>query len=191
MKIYSNDIISQLESDRFRFAELVEFQLDTPLYLTTAGFNISASTATSSGTQTYLAQGSFLNFSGVRQSDELRVNNVSLTLSGSTPTFVNMVLQDQYLHRKIYIYKAWLNLTTGAIVDAPVLIYTGTITGGEVNDTATECQVALTTSNEFYDFDRITGRKTNTDSQEKWFPSDRGMRFSTATIADIKWGRNE
>jgi hypothetical protein len=190
MKNYHPDIIAQLESDRFMFAELIEFDLDTPIYLTSASYDITTATATSSGTQTYLAQGSFLNYSGVRHSDELRVNNVSLQLSGSTATFVNMVLQDQYLHKTVKVYKCWINLTTRAIVDAPVLIYSGTMVGGEVNDTQSECQVTMTTSNEFYDFERITGRRSNDNSQQRYFAGDRGMIYSTAAIADIKWGRN-
>lgn len=190
MKNYHPDIIAQLESDKFMFAELIEFALNTDIYLTTASYDITTATATSGGTQTYLAQGSFLNYSGVRHSDELRVNNVSLILSGSTATFVNMVLQDQYLHRTVKIYKCWINLTTRAIIDQPVLIYSGTMTGGEVNDTQSECQVTMTTSNEFYDFERITGRRSNDNSQQRYFPGDRGMLYSTAAIADIKWGRN-
>jgi hypothetical protein len=190
MKNYHPDIVTQLESDKFVFAELIEFGLSTPIYLTTASYDITTATDTSSGTQTYLAQGSFLNYSGLRHSDELRVNNVSLILSGSTSTFVNMVLQDQYLHKPVRIYKCWINLTTTAIVDEPVLIYSGTMTGGDVSDTSSECQISITTSNEFYDFERITGRRTNQNSQQRYYPGDNGMLYSTSAIADIKWGRN-
>lgn len=190
MKNYPTNIVTQLESDRFVFAELIEFELATPIYLTTASYDITTATDTSNGTQTYLAQGSFLNYSGVRHSDELRVNNVSLILSGSTSTFVNMVLQDQYLHKTVRIYKCWINLTTTAIIEQPILIYSGTMTGGDVTDTSSECQVTVTTSNEFYDFERITGRRTNQNSQQRYYPTDNGMLYSTSAIADIKWGRN-
>lgn len=172
------------------YAELIEFQLSTPLYLTTASYDISTSTATSSGTQTYLAQGKFMAYSGVRQSDELRINNVAIQLSGSTDTFVNMVLQDQYLHRRINIYRTWIDIATNSLIDSPSLVYAGTITAGDVSDTATTCEVTLTTSNEFYDFEKVSGRKSNQNSQQRWYPFDNGMLFSTTAIADIRWGKS-
>lgn len=189
MKILASGIVEQLESDAFVFAELIEFQLDTPIYLTTAGYNIYASTLTSGGSQTYLAQGKFLSYSGVRQTDELRINSVSILLSGSTDTFINMVLQDRYLHRTIRIYKTWINITTNALIATPSLIYSGTITGANVVDTARETQVSIDTGNEFYDFDRVAGRLTNSGSHQRFYPTDQGMIYSTGTISDIKWGK--
>ena len=189
MKILNSSIIEQLESDAFVFAELIEFQLDTPIYLTTAGYNIYASTLTSNGSQTYLAQGKFLSYSGVRQTDEFRINSVSILLSGSTDTFINMVLQDRYLHRTVRIYKTWINLTTNALIASPSLIYSGTITGANIVDTAKETQVAIDTGNEFYDFDKVAGRLTNSGSHQKFYPTDQGMIYSTATINDIRWGK--
>ena len=189
MKTLSANTVSAISSTAFLYAELIEFQLATPLYMTTASYDIQTSTATSSGTQVYLAQGKFLAYSGVRQSDELRVNNVAIQLSGSTDTFVNLVLQDQYLHRRIDIYRTWIDIATNSLIDSPSLVYSGTITGGDVLDNANNCEVTLTTSNEFYDFDKLAGRKTNQASQQRWYPFDNGMLFSTTAIADIKWGK--
>jgi hypothetical protein len=189
MKILSNNTIAQLSATSFLYAELIEFQLGTPLYLSTASYDITTSTSTSQGNQTYLAQGKFLNYSGVRQGDELRINNVAIALSGSTDTFVNILLQDQYLHRKMQIYRAWIDVATNALVATPSLVYAGTITGGDITDTEKECTVSFTTSNEFYDFDKIAGRKTNMGSQQRFFPTDEGMIFSTSAIADINWGK--
>lgn len=189
MKILDSEIVTQLESSSFVYAELIEFQFSTPLYLTTASFDIQASTLTSSGSQTYLAQGKFLSYSGVRQSDELRINTVAINLSGSTSTYVDVVLQDQYLHKQMQIYRVWLNVSTGVPIATPALIYAGTITGGEVNDTQDECTVGLSTSNEFYDFDKLSGRKTNPNSQQRFYSGDLGMNYSTVTIGDIRWGK--
>ena len=189
MKTLDAAVVTQLESGSFVYAELVEFQTATPLYLTTASFDITTSTLTSSGTQTYLAQGKFMSYSGVKQVDELRINMVTINLSGSTSTFVNLVLQDQYLHKKIQIYRVWLNTSTGAIIATPALIYAGTMTGGEVTDSTTECSVSIVTANEFYDFEKTSGRRTNENSQQRYYTSDRGMQYSTTTIGDIRWGK--
>ena len=189
MKTLSAGVLSEIGSTSYIAAELVEFGLSTPLFFTTAQFDVAASTATSGGSQTYLAQGNFMSFSSLTETEELRINNVSVNFSGATSTFVNVALGDLYLHRTIRIYKIWFNKTTMATIADPLLIYNGTITGASVADTDTESTVSFVTANQFYDFERTAGRKTNNGSQRRFFPGDSGMIYSTTEIADIQWGR--
>ena len=181
--------VAILNSRAFITCELVEFQLSTPLYLTNAQFDIAASTETSSGTQTYLDQGTFLAYSGVREIDEIRVNNINITFSGASNAYINIALNDNYLHRAFRIYKVFLNNSDMALLTDPIMIYDGAIVGASVQESATESVVTFQTANEFYDFDRTAGRKTNNGSQQRVFPGDRGMEFSTSAVQDIRWGR--
>lgn len=178
-----------LTSGAFVTTELVEIGLSTPLYLTTAQFDISAATATSGGTQTYIAQGQFMSYTGVREIDEVRVNNINVTFSGATNTYVNIALNDNYLHRPFRIYKIFLNSATMALLTDPIMIYDGSITGASVEESSRESLVTFQTSNEFYDFERTAGRRTNTGSQTRFYPGDKGMDYSTQSISDIRWGR--
>mgnify|MGYP003967417299 CR=1 FL=1 len=178
-----------LSSHTFITTELVELHLDTPLYLSTAGYDVMTDTPSSSGTQTYIAQGDFIAFSGVRETDQVKINNVSISLQGATATYRNIVLNDNYLHRSIKIYKVLLDQDTLAPEVAPILIYDGQITGASVKESPQEAIVTLATSNEFYDFERVAGRRTNNGSQQRHYPSDMGMEFSTSAIADIQWGK--
>lgn len=181
--------VTILNSRAFITCELVEFQLATPLYLTNAQFDIAASTETSGGTQTYLAQGTFLAYSGVREIDEMRVNNINITFSGASNAYINIALNDDYLHRPFRIYKVFLNNSDMALLTDPIMIYDGAIVGASVQESATESVVTFQTANQFYDFDRAAGRKTNDGSQQRAFPGDRGMEYSTASVQDIRWGR--
>jgi hypothetical protein len=178
-----------LTSRSFITCELIEMQLSTPLYLTTAQFDIVATTETSGGAQTYIAQGQFLAVSGIREADEVRINNINVTFSGATNTFVNIALNDNYLHRAFRIYKIFLNPANMNLLTDPIMIYDGSLTGASVEESQQESQVTFLTANEFYDFDRQAGRKTNSGSQVKFFPADRGLDFSTVSIQDIRWGR--
>ena len=189
MKTLGAGIQTEITNRQFVSCELVELGLATPLFLSTAIFDVVTSTDTSGGSQTYLAQGNFLNFTSVIESEELKINNVSINFSGASSTFVNIVLNESYLHRTIRIYRVWFNTSTGAIIDSPLLVYMGTITGASVSDSTDESTVSLVTSNHFYDFERTAGRKTNPGSQKRFFPGDEGFRFSTAELADIRWGR--
>lgn len=189
MKTLSAGITAEITARSYICAELVEFGLTTPLFFTTAQFDVVTSTDTSSGTQTYLAQGNFMSFSSVTETEELRINNVSVNFSGATSTFVNVALSDNYLHRTIRIYKIWFDKSTMAAIDAPLLIYNGTVTGASVADTEMESTVSFVTANQFYDFERTAGRRTNNGSQRRFFPGDAGMIYSTTDIRDINWGR--
>ena len=39
------------------------------------------------------------------------------------------------------------------------------------------------------DFEKVSGRRTNTNSQKLFFSSDKGFEFSGSSVKDIKWGR--
>lgn len=189
MKSFSLGVVNEITSTNYISAELVEIDLTTPLYLSTAVFDVVTSTETSGGTQTYIAQGSFMGFTGVSETEELRINNVSINFSAATTAYVNIALGDNYLHRSIRIYKVWFDKTTMAVIASPVLIYDGTITGASVSDSEDESVVSFVTANQFYDFDRTAGRRSNDGSQRRFYPGDSGMIYSTSDIADILWGR--
>ena len=189
MKTLSAGITTEITASSYISTDLVEFDLATPLYLAASQFDVYTSTDTSSGYQTYLAQGNFMSFSSVTETEELRINNVNINFTAATSTYVNIALADNYLHRKIRIYKVWFDKTTWAIIASPLLIYSGTITGASVSDNDTESGVSFITANQFYDFDRVTGRKTNNGSQRRYYPADSGMIYSTTEIADVLWGK--
>ena len=178
-----------LTSRSFITCELIELELTEPLYLNSSQYDIVATTATSQGQQVFLAQGQFLNYSGVRETDEMRVNTVNISFSGATNQFINIALNDRILHRPIRIYKVFINSTNLQLITEPVIIYDGTIVGATVEESPDNSIVTLQTANEFYDFERRSGRRTNTGSQQRFFPGDLGMDFSTKSISDIKWGR--
>jgi hypothetical protein len=189
VRTLTNTAITTLASRAYLMAELIEIEFDTPLYLTTAGYDITTTTTTSGGSQTYIAQGDFLNFTGVNESDEVRVNSVNMTVQAASNKFTNVILNGNYLHRAFRIYKILLDADTITALTDPIMVYSGQITGASATDSPTQATVSIVTANEFYDFERTSGRKTNDNSQRRYYPGDRGMEYSTMTISDINWGK--
>lgn len=189
MRSLSNDTLDILASRAFIMTELIEFEFDTPLYLTTAAYDITTSTATSGGSQTYIAQGDFLNLTGVSDTDEVRVNTVQVTVQAATSKFRDVVLNGNYLHRTFRIYKVLVNPNTMLPAVDPIMIYSGQITGASATDSPDTTTVEIATASEFYDFERTAGRKTNDGSQQRFFPGDRGMEYATLAVSDISWGK--
>jgi hypothetical protein len=183
-------VIDQVTRRAFISTELVEIQTTTPIYVTSAPYDINIQTATSNGFQKYIAQGSFLSFTGINTTDKISVNTIQLTFTGATSFYTVGILNDAYLHRPIRIYKLFLeqnqNITNYI---TPFLIYEGIMTGGNIEEDGNSSVVTINTNNHFYDFERRNGRRTNSASHRRIFPNDAGMDYSTQNTRDIVWGR--
>jgi hypothetical protein len=190
---FPQHIKDQISRRAFISFDLVEIDMPTPIYLCNAPFDITQITQTNPLSTIYRAQGSFLTFSSINTTDEIRVNNIALTFSGSSPFYLNLVLNDNYLHRGIRIYKQFIDqkpvLSSNRLqLPPPIMIYKGTMVGANVDESLSESTITINTSNQFYDFMRINGRRTNNASHTRLFPNDRGMEFSTSKVLDIQWG---
>ncbi len=178
-----------LNSGSFILADLVELQLDTPLYFTSAGYDLTTSTDTSGGVQTFYAQGKFMSHTAVNEREQPNIGTVNVTFTGVPDTFRNIALSDNYLHKEIRIYKAFFSSTDLSSLVDPVLWYSGRFTGANVVDSSDTSTVTFQTSAHFADFDFTSGRKTNDGSQQRFYPGDKFFEYTTEAISDIKWGK--
>jgi hypothetical protein len=185
-------IVNQITRRAFISTELLELELPVPIYLTAAPYDITQQTPTSNGFKTYVAQGSFLSYSGIGLVDTIRVNSIQITLAGATSNYIQYLLNEQFLHRPLRIYKQFLEqkivVNQQSTFIAPILIYEGVMTGASMTEDGKQSTITLNTNNQFYDFDRKNGRRTNPASQKRYFPNDKGMDFSTVNVQDIQWG---
>ena len=74
--------IAALASDSFNFATLIKFEFDTPIYLTDWYQDVSALSAT------WASSSHFLGVSNSTESSDLRVNGLSVTLSGVEHSYI-------------------------------------------------------------------------------------------------------
>ena len=49
--------------------------------------------------------------------------------------------------------------------------------------------ISLQATNHFGNFEKINGRSTSDNSQQRHFSGDKGFEFSALTVRDIRWGR--
>ena len=162
---------------------LLEIHLSSTSYITDAGHDISY------GGNSYQASSHFLNVQTVKESAELRVGSTKLILSGVEQSFVSAFLSSGYVSSQVRILRAFLD-TNNVIVGAPVLIYDGRINGYNVKDTMDTSVIELDVASHWSDFEKRSGRKTNSNSQGLFFPSDKGFDFAANIVKDLKWGRS-
>ena len=175
---------TEIVKDQNKPFHLLEVHLDSGTqYLTDSYISISFNS------NTYTPLGHFLSFSNIVETNELTVDQLSISLSGVEQTYTNLLLNENYIDRKVVIYQAFLN-DSEALVSSPVQIFAGRINNPVIkedvsNGTAT---LAVNVASQFVDFNKINCRYTNNESQQSFFEGDTGFRFASASVKELNWG---
>jgi hypothetical protein len=171
--------------------DLIELHLSTSLYFTSSNIDIDfdSNTAPDSGANTYLAQGQFLYFSNITESSDLRVGQVDLTFTAVDTTTVALLLNNNYMNKRVVIYRAILENDYSFTSDDVFTVFDGRIMNYSIRETDSTATVTMTVASLFADFERKNGRRSNDASQQSVFSGDLGMNFSAEIVKDIKWGR--
>jgi hypothetical protein len=172
-------------------ADLIELHLDTALYLTSTNINIDydSPTAPDAGTNTYLAQGQFLSFGNIVESSDIRVGQIDLTFTAVDTTTIALLLNNDYMNKRVVIYRAILGNDYNFTSDDVFTIFDGSIMAYSIQEQDNTATVVITVATQFADFERTNGRRSNNASQQAVFSGDLGMNFSAQIVKDIKWGR--
>lgn len=174
--------ITALESDKVRLAHLVSIGFDSPLYLTDYFHAI-----TYDGNE-YDPASHLLSLDDVQETQDLRVGTITINISGVDQSYISIFLSQQYINREVEIWLAILG-ADGTITGDPIKTFDGQISGYSLQESKNSCVINMKVASHWADFERKTGRFTNNNSQQYYFPNDTGMRFAAESIKDIKWGK--
>jgi hypothetical protein len=173
---------TELAKDGFRLCNLIYIDVGSGIRLTDYAHDITYSS------NTYSVSDHVLNVGEPKESRELRVNTMSLSLSGVEQTYISLFLSSDYVNRQILVQKAAI-AADGSIVGAPFIAFDGRLTRFEVTERKTSSEVIVEAASHWADFDKKSGRLTNNNSQQQYFPGDVGFEYAANTIRDLKWGR--
>ena len=138
---------------------------------------------------TYMAQGHFLNFSGLTETADLQIPNLTCTLSAVDQSWVSVVLTKPFIDRRFVIYKAFLDYTSMAMISSPIIIFDGRMDNSVIADSPSgSCSVQITATSQWGDFDRKSGRHTNPQEQQVFFPGDKFFDYVAQLNKSVKWG---
>lgn len=185
--------------------DCVELQLkDTSganqcLYLCSGGFDVSfdSPTAPNAGTNSYIAQGNFIGFSGMSEDMDVKVGKFSITLSGLGNDYLTKFINYDVEGRRVCIYKAFLSFGPSgtdplSLVAAPILMYDGSVFNFSVKETDKTCEITVDCSSLFADFERTNGRKSNNWSNWLFQGEQYDRAFEKSGWVgqtEFKWGR--
>jgi hypothetical protein len=138
---------------------------------------------------TYTASSLFLGLSNVSESPDVSVDSITLAFTGADQAIISLLLNNTYMEKEAEVYKGFLNSSQQLISD-PFLLFKGRIESFALEEDSTSSTLSISIASHWSDFERIQGRKTNTNSQQIHFAGDVGFDFASQTVQDIKWGRS-
>lgn len=174
---------AELATNNFVMAHLIKLDFASPLYVTDYVSSLT------SGGNTYLPIGNFLDIASPQETQELRVGTVNLTLSGVEQSYITAFLTQSWINRKVFLDRAIINQSTGAIIPDPFRIFEGQMTQFQITENDKKSDVVISISSHWADFNKKAGRHTNNNSQQFYFAGDLGFQYASSIIKDIKWGR--
>ena len=181
-RLINSATLAALETDSFNIATLVQIDFSSAIRITDWARSVTALS------NTWNSSGNFIGVGDITESQELRVNDLTLTLSGVDQTYVAIFLSNNYIDVPIEVYRAILD-DADAVVGAPILIFDGILTGYAIEDTEEGSKVTVQMASHWKDFEKENGRRTNHNSQQLYFAGDDGFEFAPKSIKDLKWGR--
>lgn len=177
---------NELATNNIRPVHLININFTTPVYLTDCSFSLTSSV--SGVSRTYTASDFILGMSNFTEETDITKTSLTLSLSGADVTFISTVLNENVVNDSVSIYRGFLD-SSSALISDPFLLYDGQIDSYSISERETESIVNISIVSHWADFEKTSGRKTNNNSQQRFFSGDVGMDFSSETVLDLKWGR--
>lgn len=171
-----------LADDSLRLAHLLTFEFSTVLRFTDYGHSLSYSG------NTFNAVNGFISLSDPSETEDLRVNSLTVQMSGVDQSFISIFLSSNWVNRRVLLQTAFLD-SVDAVIGAPISIFDGLIIGFNITENEATSTVNITVASHWADFERKAGRLTNNNSQQYFFSGDLGMQFAASVVSDLKWGR--
>ena len=189
MRTIDSTTQANIDSGKLETAHLIEINLNhslallpTVIYVTEFAHDIDYAS------DTYSALGHLLTISNLDQTNDLQIQNATLTFSGIDGVYVSYLFNYEYIDREIVIHRAFLS--GGSIVGEPVKLFEGRLNQPTIQDNPEgETIVSLSASSYLSDFDRKPARHTNHVEQSSRFEGDTFFKNWGVIDRDIIWGR--
>lgn len=140
---------------------------------------------------TYQALGHFLEFDKIEETSALQVNDTTIQLSSVDRAYLAAFLGENYINRRARIYLALLDASFALVVD-PIKVLEGRLDNPVCTDDpdAGTSTLSVRVVNQWSDWERLTGRRTNQAIQSFYFPGDLGMNNVSTADQKVTWGRS-
>lgn len=180
----SASMLTEIQKPTVRMAHLLKIQTSTPILLTNHYRNLAFNS------ENYLANGDLLNVPIIRENLNIKSNIVSFVLTSANQSYLSQFLTENPTNSKVTLWIAFIDSTSTIVAD-PIEIFAGYVDDWECKEDSTSqrSSISVNAASIWVDFEKVAGRKTNSSSQNIYFPTDSGFEFSSQIVKDLKWGK--
>lgn len=177
---------AELNKNSYNIASLISFYniagVDT--FLTDAPLDITHDGIT------YVSTKGILGISTIQEDEDLKIEQVDLTISAIDSSMVKLFLDYDYIDRRVTIHRAIMNDSI-QIIGEPILVFDGRLDQPRVAEdwASKKADVGLSASSHWSNFEESSGRHANDTEQQVLFSGDVFFDKSADTQKDIKWGK--
>jgi hypothetical protein len=139
--------------------------------------------------ETWLGIGDFGGVERIEETTDLRANGCRFVLSGIPSQYIVTALSEDYQGRACTLYLGAINITTGALISTPYILFSGRMDVISIDEGAEEAKIFLEAENRLIDLYRARERRYTHEDQLTAFPGDLGLEY-VAGLQDkaINWG---
>ena len=141
--------------------------------------------------ETYLGSGTALSFGGVEETQDLKSNGVTITLSGMDATVLDLALSENYQNRKIEVLLGFLDGGTNE-AKGTLTLFSGRMMQMSITDSTQASQISIQAESRLQDLERPSQLRYNRGSQQFIDSTDTAFRHVQENLeSEIIWGREE
>ena len=138
--------------------------------------------------QTWKGLGSLGNIGDITETEEIRSNNLTLTLSGVPSDSLRDFLSTRYHNRHAKVYVG--AFSAGSIVADPVLMYNALMDTAAIDESGETSSITLSCENRLIDLNRPRNRRRTHQDQRIEYHDDTGLEYTAGLVAaELYWGR--
>lgn len=181
MTTVTTAVETALLADDHEYCHLFQLFLNgVTFYLTEAGHDIEYDG------NTYLGNGQILDIDEIKETADLRVNEVGITFSLADQSILALLLGNNQIDRDVFVLRAFTN--NGVVIPDPVMLFFGKVSGFNTDTTLEDSELQVKVSGPYADWQTTAGRRTTEAGQQRVFPNDRGMEFANQVREELRWG---
>jgi hypothetical protein len=138
--------------------------------------------------QTWTGVGSFLQFSEIEETTEVKAAGASVSLSGIPASLVTIALDDVRQNKPGKLYLAFLS--NNEVVADPYLVFSGRLDVVHIDESAETSTITLQYESRLIDLTRPRVFRYTPEDQSREFSGDLGMQY-VPSLQDkkVNWGR--
>ncbi|MEG3640684.1 hypothetical protein [Magnetococcus sp. PR-3] len=140
--------------------------------------------------QTWQGVGDLGGISAMQEAQELRANNITLTLNGVSSSLIAMALADLRQGKRVSVFLGALDPASTVMIADPVEMFGGLTDVPTIDASGDTCTIGISVESRLIRLEKNTARRWTHEDQQIRSPGDRGFEYvPSLQDMEITWGR--